>query len=251
MSVCPQPCGLSPRVRGNQKIWRVQDNQGTARGLSPRVRGNPGRNGLAQSSKAICGLSPRVRGNLRGTHLTSDQVAHRSIPACAGEPASKSDRSAHCITGSIPACAGEPRGVLHVTEVCMRIGLSPRVRGNPLQLCPNSSCRKIRSIPACAGEPHLQPLQTLQVKSRSIPACAGEPFRWGSRAKDHNGVYPRVCGGTPTRPLHEAEFSAARSIPACAGEPSLECGIRYQRLKRRVYPRVCGGTRVSPRRLPP
>ena len=92
------------------------------------------------------------------------------------------------------------------------IGLSPRVRGNPLW-----DVREVK-------------------ERRSIPACAGEPpsnlERWYS-----SEVYPRVCGGTlrdPQRMLtvgglsprvrgNHVELLAINcplgSIPACAGEP--------------------------------
>ena len=111
-------------------------------------------------------------------------------------------------------------------------GLSPRVRGNRLQY---------RQWPR---------------RARSIPACAGEPQNAAFRDV-HNGVYPRVCGGTafPTRrpfprrglsPRVRGNPGAAgrlcrpeRSIPACAGEPS---EAAQERLEHRVYPRVCGGT---------
>ena len=53
-------------------------------------------------------------------------------------------------------------------------GLSPRVRGNPIDI-PVLGLR-FRSIPACAGEPH--------------PSSQGIQKRW---------VYPRVCGGTTLR----------------------------------------------------
>ena len=81
---------------------------------------------LTVTSPSTLGLSPRVRGNL---HLElSDISAVRSIPACAGEPPSRTQRyqcgkvypracggtagTVICpadATGSIPARAGEPR----------------------------------------------------------------------------------------------------------------------------------------------
>ena len=71
--------------------------------------------------------------------------------------------------GSIPACAGEPSGAAYATspsEVYPRVcggtavvigiadsvvGLSPRVRGNPLRV--DDVFVFVGSIPACAGEP--------------------------------------------------------------------------------------------------
>ena len=120
-------------------------------------------------------------------------------------------------------------------------GLSPRVRGNQVEL------------------------QGLFVPVGSIPACAGEP-RGRPRFPHPTGVYPRVCGGTcsssqprttssglsprvrgnPSPGARGAAFP--RSIPACAGEPirAAVCGSCA-----RVYPRVCGGTPPKPSvRLP-
>ena len=135
-------------------------------------------------------------------------------------------------------------------------GLSPRVRGNPLN-------RKI-----------------LDVVDRSIPACAGEP-PWAMAISPSTKVYPRVCGGTPNPPglifcvdglsprvrgnrlpdRRERFLNRARrglsprvrgnhrcagkhsarqgSIPACAGEPDFQ-GLENEDAE--VYPRVCGGT---------
>ena len=100
--------------------------------------------------------------------------------------------------------------------------------------------------------------------TRSIPACAGEPQILGVKIKTLK-VYPRVCGGTPSRrgdTLMPSGLSPrvrgnhwgqncppddAGSIPACAGEP----GCR-QLCPRggRVYPRVCGGTQLGRRASP-
>ena len=77
----PVPCigmGLSPRVRGNRQVRRLQRSR---TGLSPRVRGNPNgdqvENVYPRVYPRVCGgtishiglsvvdkgLSPRVRGN--------------------------------------------------------------------------------------------------------------------------------------------------------------------------------------------
>ena len=90
----------------------------------------------------------------------------------------------------------------------------------------------------------------------SIPACAGEPDQPCLRTGEL-GVYPRVCGGTPsTKATADTRFGLSPrvrgnlyqtyipyadggSIPACAGEPHSEHGT-FDRTK--VYPRVCGGT---------
>ena len=92
------------------------------------------------------------------------------------------------------------------------MGLSPRVRGNPIFQC----LELVRDV--------------------SIPACAGEPVHSSAITPDDR-VYPRVCGGTSRCPPESntgtclsprvrenlAELSGtidgAGSIPACAGEP--------------------------------
>ena len=138
-------------------------NDGSARGLSPRVRGNREqanrlyvivRSIPARAGEPICiiagrprdrvypracggtegtfvalftlaGLSPRVRGNPGATALPC--APRGSIPARAGEPASRS--ASNCCRRVYPRACG---GTLHVmTKTRLREGLSPRVRGNP------------------------------------------------------------------------------------------------------------------------
>ena len=175
------------------------------------------------------GLSPRVRGNRMLCQLHVNKAG--SIPACAGEPAPATRRRPPD-TVYPRVCGGTSRGLVRLQY---RLGLSPRVRGNPNGniIAPLNS----RSIPACAGEPSL-----------SLPIYRSRP------------VYPRVCGGTPAiapalassvglsprvrgNPALSGPFvPSVRSIPACAGEPpSLDAGLGG----RRVYPRVCGGTLVA------
>ena len=94
------------------------------------------------------------------------------------------------------------------------------------------------------------------VDVRSIPACAGEPPCIEGYGQ-HLSVYPRVCGGTTSRPSAPRPRSGlsprvrgnrrngprvsaySRSIPACAGEP-VDFGLAVDFAG--VYPRVCGGT---------
>ena len=175
------------------------------------------------------GLSPRVRGN-------------RSVPA-AGQPDA----------GSIPACAGEPRGG---SPVGMRGGVYPRVCGGTHRV--RQEARMIEGLsPRVRGNPINPP--DPRMEGRSIPACAGEPDGVrGAIAK--RGVYPRVCGGTRWEAIrNSADMGLSprvrgnrtglpprrlspRSIPACAGEP--RSGSRIPNWIR-VYPRVCGGTRSA------
>ena len=117
------------------------------------------------------GLSPRVRGNLNAE--PEPEQAHRSIPACAGEPLRTSDWLSP--GGVYPrVCGGTSGGC---SSGMVRYGLSPRVRGNLIER--NASLDFDRSIPACAGEP----------PSTQEP----QPTR---------RVYPRVCGGTNRQPVH-------------------------------------------------
>ena len=192
--------GLSPRVRGNHAGMVSRDicigsipacagepHQGCARnelvwvyprvcggtengpgatclisGLSPRVRGNRTATFPCASPE---GLSPRVRGNRFDDARL--KCGHGSIPACAGEPPSRTHR--HTTRRVYPrVCGGTPRPN---SAQAMRQGLSPRVRGNPL---------------ADLTIGHYQ---------GSIPACAGEPVKSLSRLTPY-WVYPRVCGGT-------------------------------------------------------
>ena len=253
--VYPRVCG------GTADVVRGCD---AGEGLSPRVRGNPYRHppphirhrsipacagepvcvpGFAPSPRVyprVCGgtvlpmpiarmdngLSPRVRGNPAAASPTPSQA--RSIPACAGEPA----------TGNCPrrlvrvyprVCGGTCKAQYGAAA---GRGLSPRVRGN---------------LWKCA----------LPVNLRwSIPACAGEPRRRGGGQR-WAGVYPRVCGGTEgarraiaggqglsprvrgNRVHRQAEGVKIGSIPACAGEPYQHHPPPH---RREVYPRVCGGT---------
>ena len=191
----------------------------------PRVCGGTRHASLASSQ--LAGLSPRVRGN---RHVTPPLPAARgSIPACAGEPAwRRSKRRCEWVYPRV--CGGTTDSP---ATLWRRTGLSPRVRGNPSFLW---RLRPVRgSIPACAGEPpttrrlgctfRVYPrvcggtafaveggLVSVGLSPRvrgnrgrrrrahrgggSIPACAGEPSETRLR-RGREGVYPRVCGGTP------------------------------------------------------
>ena len=114
-------------------------------------------------------------------------------------------------------------------------GLSPRVRGNPAP--PASEPPWPWSIPACAGEPKNS--NALIPNTPVYPrVCGGTPSRWGAPAAVV-GLSPRVRGNPHPPPGGPPRRG---SIPACAGEP----GARQNRgRKNQVYPRVCGGTYMS------
>ena len=172
--------GLSPRVRGNPQD-RHLDN--ARRRSIPACAGEPApvfvASRMLKVYPRVCGgttiyvagqlsgsgLSPRVRGNLEADIAAG--AALGSIPACAGEPPSRSSWPGRC--GVYPrVCGGTwPRTPRRKTDT----GLSPRVRGNQ-----------------GLGEPVVGDV-------RSIPACAGEP-EGASSSSGSSAVYPRVCGGT-------------------------------------------------------
>ena len=276
------PNGLSPRVRGNHGTGGGQGGlvrsipacAGEPRGLGVRVAGTAvyprvcgGTRRSAGSRNRWRGLSPRVRGNRNSQ--SSSMAVMRSIPACAGEPATPSGEAFPY--GVYPrVCGGTDKQPPGLTDA---EGLSPRVRGN--QRPAEQNPHVVGSIPACAGEPSaksgrsvrlrvyprvcggtlsremataaapgLSPRvrgnpsvdQQWRVLEGSIPACAGEPAPAGRRAA-RSRVYPRVCGGTLRR--HPRRRTRVGSIPACAGEPVLAAHADEEAA---VYPRVCGGT---------
>ena len=172
--------GLSPRVRGNQRIMSDTEK---AVGSIPARAGEPlrvptlcgarrvypracGGTIVSMSANLLSlGLSPRVRGNLRS--IDAPFWAPGSIPARAGEPLSSSHHG--FVSWVYPrACGGTST---EDTGVRVFGGLSPRVRGN--HWWPYSGPAPSGSIPARAGEPPLG-------------SCLGEG----------RGVYPRACGGT-------------------------------------------------------
>ena len=144
-----------------------------------------GTSGVSAILKLAEGLSPRVRGNQESARQRP--AAHRSIPACAGEPGIRCSAIYYLrvyprVCGGTTCSIVDVATVVGLSRVCggtwiaslmapERYGLSPRVRGN-------------------LGQP-----AGWRVGQRSIPACAGEPLRWtGATAPAR--VYPRVCGGT-------------------------------------------------------
>ena len=238
--------GLSPRVRGN--LLFVVGIFIDARSI-PACAGEPGTR-LSEAARAkvyprVCGgthwphlrclyssgLSPRVRGNPRLIHVIGD--ADRSIPACAGEPAGQL-LLAHG-SGVYPrVCGGTAsrRG-----GELGSMGLSPRVRGNPMRVY--SSTSWVRSIPACAGEPvrSVRQHEKLSVYPR---VCGGTRLQKAA-VRRQDGLSPRVRGN---QDIEDAIKEWEGSIPACAGEPA---GHYHRPFGITVYPRVCGGTPTASR----
>ena len=233
--------GLSPRVRGNRSdcvqwwpsAWSIPACAGEPQTLCggmychrvyPRVCG--GTAGAPALLKRGPGLSPRVRGNL-GIDVV-DRAAAGSIPACAGEPELRSHKSA--APAVYPRVCGGTRYIRR--DPAAALGLSPRVRGNLVDLGENG--RRRGSIPACAGEP--DPLHRYRRGNQVYPrVCGGTQISCGT--KPHSkGLSPRVRGN-PWRRLTRS--SCPGSIPACAGEPNSPPNPASLNA---VYPRVCGGT---------
>ncbi len=180
LSQSPDPEGLSPRVRGNphRPIRKVRPV-----GSIPACTGKPDQNQAFHPFSKVYprvygetldhsgmdfvsqGLSPRVRGNRSPTRSPPDLM--RSIPACTGKP--------DCYYAGCPSDAVYPRVYGETAAVFATIGilvgLSPRVRGNPL---------------VCTAVP---------LGLWSIPACTGKPEYFGSGWR-YVPVYPRVYGET-------------------------------------------------------
>ncbi len=137
--------GLSPRVRGNRLLdYGIPHGirsipacagephevliRSVVRKVYPRVCGGTAAAGF--DGIALRGLSPRVRGN--HNRQESIQVASRSIPACAGEPPNRPVLP--CVVSVYPRVCGGT-GDIHQYGHAL-IGLSPRVRGNRVGICP-------------------------------------------------------------------------------------------------------------------
>ena len=153
-------------MRGNHQRQPPQIAHQRRKVVYPRVCGGTGPERTAMPG--VAGLSPRMRGNQVGRQLRKRFIG--SIPAYAGEPPSIfSPVGRNTVYPRV--CGGT---FSYSTRRRMTIGLSPRMRGNPLRL--GRSRQPGRSIPAYAGEP-------------VVMAAVISFLR----------VYPRVCGGTSRR----------------------------------------------------
>ena len=213
--------GLSPRMRGNPE---QPHRLGRVRGSIPTYAGEPFRWPLAWCTSKVyprvcggtvarpsptgyaAGLSPRMRGNLQPGN--GHPHHSRSIPAYAGEPSCR--RRPQTARAVYPRVCGGTTvwRVLHAG----RHGLSPRMRGNPLDRI--ATAAEGGSIPAYAGEPAVPvpPIQAVTVYPR---VCGGTDERVSDIACS-DGLSPRMRGNR-FRPV--SALAAARSIPAYAGEP--------------------------------
>ena len=139
LSPIQRQAGLSPRGRGNPKLWGIP---GTSHGSIPAWAGEPSNTRSISfdcmvyprvgggtlttwwTRNLITGLSPRGRGNLR--HVGHGAPPLRSIPAWAGEPLAAAD-----ITITVAVYPRVGGGTADSMELGKGIrGLSPRGRGN-------------------------------------------------------------------------------------------------------------------------
>ena len=217
-----QKRGLSPRVRGNRRggrAWRDLARSIPAGAGEPRFcrdsrhstrvypRGCGGTSKSNGSPAKCAGLSPRVRGNQFRHDWCPEH--RRSIPAGAGEPSTPHQ--------SPLSAAVYPRGcggTDHTKDLARAVrGLSPRVRGNPVERVTEST--ETRSIPAGAGEP--RPARPRRPAGGVYPrGCGGTAFHSGI-SPCGDGLSPRVRGNRVQLIAHP--FGNG-SIPAGAGEPS-------------------------------
>ena len=171
-----------------------------------------------------------MRGNPAGVRVFL--ILGGSIPARAGEPGA--DRLGSWSSGVYPRACGGTDDASEREK--LDGGLSPRVRGNPINLMYMG--RPLRSIPARAGEPIVT--QRYQSVLRVYPRACGGTLPAGPAGPTCCGLSPRVRGNRCRRPPHSA---TGRSIPARAGEPTVS---RSDSGFSKVYPRACGGTRCPP-----
>ena len=248
-ATCSTRAGPSPRVRGSpgladgqqQRVGSIPACAGkptwpatatTFRRVHPRVCGEAVT--ASRQRRLAYGPSPRVRGSREVER--AKQVAHGSIPACAGKPSctprASGGRAVH------PRVCGE--AFMTRIDVTLPLGPSPRVRG---------SLRANPRPEGCDG---------------SIPACAGKPLGL-FRGRGIDRVHPRVCGEAEfeepiwqrargpsprvrgSQTLTRGKRADHRSIPACAGKPSLgSASVRGCA----VHPRVCGEAHTVGANLP-
>ena len=235
--------GLSPRVRGNQwsfasycpMLGSIPACTGEPWCLGPclcpatvypRVYGGTER--VRCTCRCPGGLSPRVRGNQDPARCRAP--SHRSIPACTGEP--NHGRVFRVSTGVYPRVYGGT--AFHPLSVRRGGGLSPRVRGNLMALCPQHVFE--RSIPACTGEPISSACH--RVTRGVYPRVYGGTRVFAARHAHQTGLSPRVRGNRAGRGI---DNNPLRSIPACTGEPA---PVSFLPPVGGVYPRVYGGTCV-------
>ena len=173
------------------------------------------------------------------------------IPARAGQPDKKSAMESHA--GAYPRACGATALILLIHVIFA--GLSPRVRGNPLD--DGKTYDSTGPIPARAGQP-LPALLTYDC-DRAYPRACGATGRC-AQASAGRWAYPRACGATSPggEPgVHDpglsprvrgnqgyvvGHYAILGPIPARAGQPEADAARTRCPW---AYPRACGATRVD------
>ena len=187
---------LLPRRHVPAELGPIPAGAGRPRSLRAKVRTKEAYpRGCGATSLQSCwretawGLSPRVRGDPAAAR--SFALERGPIPAGAGRPRLISTRS---FSGwAYPRGCGATDFIL--TGGLNLKGLSPRVRGDPMQCGP---------LAGCVGP---------------IPAGAGRPRRRASPLRQPP-AYPRGCGATPLP--SSRRFRRAGLSPRVRGDPALE-----------------------------
>ena len=242
---CRETAGPSPLTRGSPSAEHhlppaarsIPAHAGQPRCTCPpcgQAAVHPRSRGAAVSGKAVTltgwGPSPLTRGSRRQRVVAL--VAHRSIPAHAGQPASGRNRD------DAPRVHPRSRGAASSSSLTgrWRGGPSPLTRGSRGQLRDVDLGQ--RSIPAHAGQPRDDVIDSreCQVHPRSRGAAISAP------------VSPTVAQGpsplTRGSPILRLEFfGSSRSIPAHAGQPT-RC--RPRTCRRWVHPRSRGAASTPP-----
>ena len=179
------------------------------------------------------GLSPRGRGN--PDDGARPGLEKRSIPARAGKPPSRqqTERSDRVY----PRAGGET--LSWPAHRLAADGLSPRGRGNPVELeCIGAAAG---SIPARAGKP--PPPRRHAPRRRVYPRAGGETVEPPRVRADARGLSPRGRGNHPPDSKRNDRIG---SIPARAGKP--RAGLPATSMMQ-VYPRAGGETMASQPKL--
>ena len=220
--------GLSPRVRGSRRLvvglrhvdgsipagagkpGRRQHITSIMATVYPRGCGEAPNASVSQRNSPDHGLSPRVRGSRAPSRPPSEPLP--VYPRGCGEAPRQMNSSA-VTRRSIPAGAGKP--AQHRRPVPSGYGLSPRVRGSPVEGSRSALASPLGVYPRGCGE-------------------AVGVFGTGRAAE---GLSPRVRG---SRLGLGVVAPVVGSIPAGAGKPRSDHGVAVRRELDGLSPRVRG-----------
>ena len=172
------------------------------------VRARPRQGRLSRGAQAPLSPSPTRTRRCTNTALGGRQAPLGTIPARAGEPAWSSRRRS--ARRDYPRSCGGTR--MEEWQKQADSGLSPLVRGNPIQ--PEHRRLPVGTIPARAGEP--TPGAELPPIPGDYPRSCGGTGRSRHRRPPLEGLSPLVRGN---HDAGQCAVFAARTIPARAGEP--------------------------------